>query len=106
MARAKVLDRKERFKAPEAKVYAPTEAEKQEVDARKARFGVTDEQAGGEKKKKDFRALEFSLDDYKSKKDKHNKKFKKGTGFKNKENGKKFHGKPGGKKQFHGKRKF
>lgn len=95
----------ERFKAP---VYAPDEAEKKEIASRKERFGTTDEQAGGEKKKKDFRALEFSLDDYKTKKDKFNKKHKNAGGFKNKENGggNKFNGKPGGKKVFKGKRKF
>ena len=98
----------DRFKTP---TYEATDAEKGEMEARKARFegfGVTDEQAGGEKKKKDFRALEFSLDDYKTKKDKHSKKNKNAGGFKNKENGngKKFNGKPGGKKMFKGKRKF
>jgi|TARA_B110001450_G_C17519279_1_gene439842 hypothetical protein len=79
----------DRFKAPVVPTYEATDAEKQEMEARKARFGVTEEQAqaGGEKKKTDFRALEFSLDDYKSKRDKQNKKHKKAGGFKNKESG-------------------
>lgn len=101
MAKQKKDERKERFKVKE---YAPTDTEKEEINARKARFGTTDEQAGD--KKKDFRALEFSLDDYKAKTGKLDKKFKKGTGFKNKENGTKFNGKHGGKKVFKGKRKF
>ena len=102
VTKMKIQDRKERFKT---KVYAPTDDEKQDIDARKARFGTVDEKT---EKKKDFRALEFTLDDYKTKMDK--KKFKKQNGFKNKDkNNHKQHkshkGKPQ-KKQFSNKRKF